>query len=82
MIFFDKIILGSTVPETLPGTPGDIRAFHVVDESADVLLTALDTEAAELTREHDPNWQKYRNEAYILFRGPRTIRSSNRPRAR
>ena len=29
-----------------------------------------DTEAEELTREHDPNWQKYRNEGYILFRDP------------
>jgi quinoprotein glucose dehydrogenase len=29
VVFEDKIILGSTVPETLPGTPGDIRAFNV-----------------------------------------------------
>ena len=28
-IFEDTIILGSTVPETLPGSPGDIRAFDV-----------------------------------------------------
>ncbi len=28
-IFEDLIILGSTVPETLPGSPGDIRAFDV-----------------------------------------------------
>jgi len=27
VIFEDMIILGSTVPETLPGAPGDIRAF-------------------------------------------------------
>jgi quinoprotein glucose dehydrogenase len=28
-IFEDLLIMGSTVPETLPGTPGDIRAFDV-----------------------------------------------------
>jgi quinoprotein glucose dehydrogenase len=28
-IFEDLIILGSSVPETLPGSPGDIRAFDV-----------------------------------------------------
>ena len=28
-IFEDMIILGSSVPETLPGSPGDIRAFDV-----------------------------------------------------
>jgi quinoprotein glucose dehydrogenase len=29
VIFEDMIILGSTVPETLPGAPGDIRAYDV-----------------------------------------------------
>src|SRR3954452_3444755 len=29
IVFENKIILGSTVPETLPGTPGNIRAFNV-----------------------------------------------------
>lgn len=29
VIYQDTIILGSTVPETLPGTPGHIRAFDV-----------------------------------------------------
>jgi quinoprotein glucose dehydrogenase len=29
VIFEDMIIMGSTVPETLPGTPGHIRAFDV-----------------------------------------------------
>ena len=29
VIFEDMIVLGSTVPETLPGTPGHIRAFDV-----------------------------------------------------
>src|SRR5262249_13520610 len=28
-IFEDLLIMGSTVPETLPGTPGHIRAFDV-----------------------------------------------------
>lgn len=29
VIFEDMIVMGSTVPETLPGAPGDIRAFDV-----------------------------------------------------
>ncbi len=29
VIFEDLLIMGSTVPETLPGSPGDIRAFDV-----------------------------------------------------
>ena len=29
VIFEDMIIMGSTVPETLPGAPGDIRAYDV-----------------------------------------------------
>lgn len=29
VIFEDMLIMGSTVPETLPGAPGDIRAFDV-----------------------------------------------------
>ena len=29
VVFEDLYIMGSTVPETLPGTPGDIRAFDV-----------------------------------------------------
>ena len=29
MIFEDMLIMGSTVPETLPGSPGHIRAFDV-----------------------------------------------------
>ncbi len=28
-VFEDLIIFGSSVPETLPGTPGHIRAFDV-----------------------------------------------------
>ena len=28
-VFDDVIVLGSSVPETLPGTPGHIRAFDV-----------------------------------------------------
>ena len=33
-IFEDLLILGSSVPETLPGTPGHIRAFDVDDRQA------------------------------------------------
>ena len=42
-----------------------------VDEIVDFLLTGRDTGTmdAEAAR-RDPNWQKYRNEGYILFRDP------------
>lgn len=50
--------------------PGFDHLGRNVNEIVDFLLTGRDTEAEELTREHDPNWQKYRNEGYILFRDP------------
>ncbi len=50
--------------------PGFDYLGRNVNEIVDFLLTGRDTEADELTREHDPNWQKYRNEGYILFRDP------------
>ncbi len=50
--------------------PGFDYLGRNVNEIVDFLLTGKDTEAEELTREHDPNWQKYRNEGYILFRDP------------
>jgi quinoprotein glucose dehydrogenase len=50
--------------------PGFDYLGRNVNEVVDFLLTGRDTEAEELTREHDPNWQKYRNEGYILFRDP------------
>ncbi len=48
--------------------PGFDYLGRNVNEIVDFLLTGRDTEADELTSEHDPNWQKYRNEGYILFR--------------
>ncbi|HEX4750994.1 MAG TPA: PQQ-binding-like beta-propeller repeat protein [Bryobacteraceae bacterium] len=42
-----------------------------VNEIVDYLLTGRDTESANAaTAQNDPNWLKYRNEGYILFRDP------------
>ena len=44
---------------------------HNVDEIVDYLLTGKDTESLNVAKaQADPNWQKYRNEGYILFRDP------------
>ena len=44
---------------------------HNVDEIVDYLLTGKDTESQSIEKaKADPNWQKYRNEGYILFRDP------------
>jgi len=42
-----------------------------VDEIVDFLLTGKDNGVVDLsTQANDPNWLKYRNEGYILFRDP------------
>jgi len=42
-----------------------------VDEIVEFLLTGQDTEVMKTADEkNDPNWLKYRNEGYILFRDP------------
>jgi quinoprotein glucose dehydrogenase len=42
-----------------------------VNEIVDYLLTGRDSESANAAAaQSDPNWQKYRNEGYILFRDP------------
>ena len=42
-----------------------------VDEIVDFLITGKDTGTVDQkAAEADPNWQKYRNEGYILFRDP------------
>jgi quinoprotein glucose dehydrogenase len=42
-----------------------------IDEIVDFLLTGKDTGIVDpAVAEKDPNWQKYRNEGYILFRDP------------
>jgi quinoprotein glucose dehydrogenase len=42
-----------------------------VDEIVDYLITGKDTESLTMAQaQNDPNWQKYRNEGYILFRDP------------
>ncbi len=43
-----------------------------VDEIVDYLLTGRDAESLNAAAaQADPNWQKYRNEGYILFRDPK-----------
>jgi quinoprotein glucose dehydrogenase len=42
-----------------------------VDEIVDYLITGKDAESLNAAQaQNDPNWQKYRNEGYILFRDP------------
>jgi quinoprotein glucose dehydrogenase len=51
--------------------PGFDYLEHNVDEIVDYLLTGRDTgKVDEVAAKADPNWQKYRNEGYILFRDP------------
>ena len=51
--------------------PGFDYLGHGVDEIVDYLLTGRDTESLNAAQaQADPNWQKYRNEGYILFRDP------------
>ena len=51
--------------------PGFSHLGRGVNEIVDFLLTGKDTGAANLeAAQKDPNWQKYRNEGYILFRDP------------
>jgi quinoprotein glucose dehydrogenase len=48
--------------------PGFSHLGRGIDEIVEFLMTGRDTEAAKDTK--DANWQKYRNEGYILFRDP------------
>ncbi|MBV9035849.1 MAG: PQQ-binding-like beta-propeller repeat protein, partial [Acidobacteriaceae bacterium] len=51
--------------------PGFDYLGHNVDEIVDYLLTGRDAgKVDEAAAKADPNWQKYRNEGYILFRDP------------
>jgi len=51
--------------------PGFEYLGRGVDEIVDYLLSGRDAESLnEATAKADPNWQKYRNEGYILFRDP------------
>ena len=51
--------------------PGFDYLGHNVDEIVDFLLTGRDAaQVDQAAAKADPNWQKYRNEGYILFRDP------------
>ena len=51
--------------------PGFDHLGRNVDEIVDFLLTGKDTGAVDpVAAAKDPNWLKYRNEGYILFRDP------------
>ena len=51
--------------------PGFDYLGHNVDEIVDYLLTGRDAgKVDEAAAKADPNWQRYRNEGYILFRDP------------
>ena len=51
--------------------PGFAYLGRGVNEIVDFLLTGKDTGAEDpAAAQKDPNWQKYRNEGYILFRDP------------
>jgi quinoprotein glucose dehydrogenase len=41
-----------------------------VNEIVDFLITGKDNGVIDATAANNPNWQKYRNEGYILFRDP------------
>jgi quinoprotein glucose dehydrogenase len=51
--------------------PGFSHLGRGINEIVDFLVTGKDTTAADPAEaRRDPNWQKYRNEGYILFRDP------------
>jgi quinoprotein glucose dehydrogenase len=51
--------------------PGFVDLGRGINEIVDFLITGRDTTAVDPAEAaKDPNWQKYRNEGYILFRDP------------
>jgi quinoprotein glucose dehydrogenase len=51
--------------------PGFVDLGRGINEIVDFLITGRDTTAVDpVVAAKDPNWQKYRNEGYILFRDP------------
>ena len=50
--------------------PASSHLGRGINEIVDFLLTGKDTGASIRRAAKDPNWQKYRNEGYILFRDP------------
>ena len=63
--------IASIVREGTGRMPGFSHLGRGIDEIVEFLLTGKDTGVADpAAARKDPNWQKYRNEGYILFRDP------------
>ncbi len=61
----------ATIREGTGRMPGFDHLGHGIDQIVDFLLTGKDSGAVDpAVAANDPNWQKYRNEGYILFRDP------------
>ena len=63
--------LASIIREGMGRMPGFAYLGRGVQDIVEFLVTGRDTEAADpAVAAKDPNWQKYRNEGYLLFRDP------------
>jgi len=63
--------IASVIREGTGRMPNFSHLGRGVDEIVDYLLTGKDTHVVDpAAAAKDPNWQKYRNEGYILFRDP------------
>ncbi len=63
--------IASIIREGTGRMPGFDYLEKGIDQIVDFLVTGKDTAAVDPeAAKKDPNWQKYRNEGYILFRDP------------
>jgi quinoprotein glucose dehydrogenase len=63
--------IASIIREGTGRMPGFDYLEKGIDQIVDFLVTGKDTAAVDPeAAKNDPNWQKYRNEGYILFRDP------------
>jgi quinoprotein glucose dehydrogenase len=63
--------IASVIREGTGRMPGFDHLGREINEIVDFLLTGKDTGVVDpAAARKDPNWQKYRNEGYILFRDP------------
>jgi quinoprotein glucose dehydrogenase len=63
--------IASVIREGTGRMPGFSHLGRGINEIVDFLLTGKDTGVVDpAAAMKDPNWQKYRNEGYILFRDP------------
>jgi quinoprotein glucose dehydrogenase len=68
---FPRQAIAKIIAEGSGRMPGFSHLGRGINEIVDFLLTGKDSAAASLaSAQKDPNWQKYRNEGYILFRDP------------